>query len=147
VEWIDAASLLVTLGDLKEIWRFRDLLYLLIWRDVKVRYKQTALGAAWAVLQPLLMMIVFNAALLNEDGDPTNFIPLGGLFHVRLTLETEYSIQYPAVTIGIDDTMGQRLLSLVTPLSHAVVERIEGRCTIDCRAPQPLVHWRNISTS
>src|SRR5262249_6053611 len=74
-----------------------------------------------------------SAALLNEDGDPTSFIPLGGLFHVRITLETEYSIQYPAVTIGIDDTMGQRLLSLVTPLSHAVVERIEGRCTIDCR--------------
>jgi lipopolysaccharide transport system permease protein len=46
--------------DLREIWRFRDLLYFLIWRDVKVRYKQTALGAAWAVLQPLLMMIVFT---------------------------------------------------------------------------------------
>jgi lipopolysaccharide transport system permease protein len=46
--------------DLREIWRFRDLLYFLIWRDVKVRYKQTILGAAWAVLQPLLMMIVFT---------------------------------------------------------------------------------------
>src|SRR6266849_6351526 len=46
--------------NLREIWHFRDLLYFLIWRDVKVRYKQTALGAAWAVLQPLLMMIVFT---------------------------------------------------------------------------------------
>jgi lipopolysaccharide transport system permease protein len=46
--------------NLGEIWRFRDLLYFLIWRDVKVRYKQTVLGAAWAVLQPLLMMIVFT---------------------------------------------------------------------------------------
>jgi len=46
--------------DLGEIWRFRDLLYFLVWRDVKVRYKQTALGAAWAVLQPLLTMAVFT---------------------------------------------------------------------------------------
>src|SRR5712692_318987 len=46
--------------NLREIWQFRDLLYFLIWRDVKVRYKQTVLGAAWAVLQPLLMMIIFT---------------------------------------------------------------------------------------
>jgi lipopolysaccharide transport system permease protein len=46
--------------NLREIWLFRDLLYFLIWRDVKVRYKQTVLGAAWAVLQPFLMMIVFT---------------------------------------------------------------------------------------
>jgi lipopolysaccharide transport system permease protein len=46
--------------NLREIWQFRDLLYFLIWRDVKVRYKQTVLGAAWAVLQPLFMMIVFT---------------------------------------------------------------------------------------
>lgn len=48
------------LVNLRELWRFRDLLYFLTWRDVKVRYKQTVLGAAWAVLQPLLMMIVFT---------------------------------------------------------------------------------------
>lgn len=43
-----------------EIWEYRELLYFLIWRDVKVRYKQTVLGAAWAILQPLLTMIVFT---------------------------------------------------------------------------------------
>jgi lipopolysaccharide transport system permease protein len=42
-----------------ELWRFRELLFFLAWRDVKVRYKQTALGAAWAVLQPAMMMVVF----------------------------------------------------------------------------------------
>jgi lipopolysaccharide transport system permease protein len=46
--------------DLKELWKFRELLFFLTWRDVKVRYKQTALGAAWAVLQPLMTMIVFS---------------------------------------------------------------------------------------
>lgn len=39
---------------LKEIWSYRELLYFLVWRDVKVRYKQTALGAAWAIIQPVL---------------------------------------------------------------------------------------------
>ncbi|HVX15442.1 MAG TPA: ABC transporter permease [Pirellulales bacterium] len=44
----------------RELWRYRELLYFLTWRDVKVRYKQTLLGAAWAVLQPAMMMIVFT---------------------------------------------------------------------------------------
>src|SRR5688572_26958152 len=43
-----------------ELWHFRDLLYFLAWRDVKVRYKQTILGVAWAVLQPALMMVIFT---------------------------------------------------------------------------------------
>jgi lipopolysaccharide transport system permease protein len=43
-----------------ELWQFRELIYFLTWRDVKVRYKQTVLGAGWAILQPLLMMVVFT---------------------------------------------------------------------------------------
>ena len=46
--------------NLKELWRYRELIYFLVWRDVKVRYKQTLLGASWAVLQPVLTMLVFN---------------------------------------------------------------------------------------
>jgi lipopolysaccharide transport system permease protein len=46
--------------DLGELWRYRELLYFLTWRDVKVRYKQTVLGAAWAILQPVMTMIVFT---------------------------------------------------------------------------------------
>ena len=46
--------------DISELWRFRELIFFLVWRDVKVRYKQTILGAAWAILQPLLMMVVFS---------------------------------------------------------------------------------------
>ena len=45
---------------LNELWEYRELLYFLAWRDVKIRYKQTALGAAWAVLQPLMTMLVFT---------------------------------------------------------------------------------------
>jgi lipopolysaccharide transport system permease protein len=49
--------------NLSELWQYRELLFILIWRDIKVRYKQTVLGAAWAVLQPLLTMVVFNIFL------------------------------------------------------------------------------------
>jgi lipopolysaccharide transport system permease protein len=57
------------------LWRFRELLYFLIWRDVKVRYKQTLLGAAWAILQPLATMVVFSIffgklARMPSDGVP-----------------------------------------------------------------------------
>src|SRR4030042_627313 len=45
---------------LRELWEFRELLYFLTWRDIKVRYKQTVLGAAWAILQPFLTMVVFS---------------------------------------------------------------------------------------
>lgn len=45
---------------LRDLWEYRDLLYFLVWRDVKVRYKQTVLGAAWAILQPTLTMVVFT---------------------------------------------------------------------------------------
>ena len=46
--------------DLRELWKFRELLYLLSWRDIKVRYKQTVIGGAWAILQPFLAMVVFS---------------------------------------------------------------------------------------
>jgi lipopolysaccharide transport system permease protein len=49
--------------DLPELWSFRELLYFFTWRDVKVRYKQTVLGAAWAVLQPLTLAVVFTLVL------------------------------------------------------------------------------------
>lgn len=46
--------------DLRELWAYRELLYFFVWRDIKIRYKQTAIGAAWAVLQPFLTMLVFS---------------------------------------------------------------------------------------
>lgn len=60
---------------LDELWAYRELLYFLVWRDVKVRYKQTALGASWAIIQPLLAMVVFSVffgklARVPSDGVP-----------------------------------------------------------------------------
>jgi lipopolysaccharide transport system permease protein len=61
--------------DLRQLWEYRDLLYLLVWRDIKVRYTQTLLGVTWAVLQPLVTMVIFTVifgqlANLPSDGVP-----------------------------------------------------------------------------
>ncbi len=61
--------------DLAEMWDYRELLYFLVWRDVKVRYKQTALGAAWAILQPLLTMVVFSLFFGKLGGIPSDDLP------------------------------------------------------------------------
>jgi lipopolysaccharide transport system permease protein len=60
---------------LGELWQYRELLYFLTWRDVKVRYKQTALGAAWAIIQPLFMMLVFSLFFGRLAGVPSDGIP------------------------------------------------------------------------
>ncbi|HEY4346551.1 MAG TPA: ABC transporter permease, partial [Gaiellaceae bacterium] len=61
--------------DLAEIWHYRELLYFLTWRDVKVRYKQTVLGAAWSVIQPFTMMIVFTIFLSKLAHVPSSGVP------------------------------------------------------------------------
>jgi lipopolysaccharide transport system permease protein len=61
--------------ELSDLWRYRELLYFLTWRDIKVRYKQTALGAAWAVLQPLLTMVVFSIIFGRLAQLPSEGIP------------------------------------------------------------------------
>ncbi len=60
---------------LNELWEYRELLYFLTWRDIKVRYKQAVLGAAWAILQPFMNMVVFSIffgrlAKIPSDGIP-----------------------------------------------------------------------------
>ena len=61
--------------DLRELWRYRELLYFLAWRDVKVRYKQTAIGAAWAILQPFLTMVVFSIIFGELLEVPSDGVP------------------------------------------------------------------------
>jgi lipopolysaccharide transport system permease protein len=70
--------------NLRDLWAYRDLLYFLTWRDVKVRYKQTVLGAAWAIIQPLFTMLIFwlffgRLAGMPSDGIPYPLFALAGL--------------------------------------------------------------------
>src|SRR6201991_4707384 len=60
---------------LSELWAYRELLYFLVWRDIKVRYKQTALGAAWAIIQPLFMMLVFSLFFGRLGKLPSDGLP------------------------------------------------------------------------
>jgi len=62
-------------ANLAELWHYRELIYFLIWRDIKVRYKQTVLGAAWAILQPFLTMIVFTLFFNKLAKVPSDNIP------------------------------------------------------------------------
>jgi lipopolysaccharide transport system permease protein len=76
----------ISIDDFREVWRYRELLYFFTWRDLKVRYKQTFIGAAWAVLQPFVTMVVFTVffgklAQMPSDGVPYPiFVYVGLLF-------------------------------------------------------------------
>jgi lipopolysaccharide transport system permease protein len=61
--------------DVLELWRFRELAFRILWRDVKVRYKQTAIGVAWALLQPFLTMVVFTFVFGRFAGFPSEGLP------------------------------------------------------------------------
>lgn len=70
--------------NLRELWEYRELLYFLIWRDIKVRYRQTVLGASWAIIQPLSSMLIFSVffgrlAKVPSDGIPYPLFAFAGL--------------------------------------------------------------------
>ena len=70
--------------DLGEIWAHRDLLYFLTWRDIKVRYKQAVMGAAWAVIQPVVMMLTFAIFFGIFMGVKTDNMPFTLFFYCGL---------------------------------------------------------------
>lgn len=65
----------LTALNLRDLWIYRELVFFMIWRDIKVRYKQTLLGAAWAVIQPVLTMLIFNFVFGTVAKVPTEGIP------------------------------------------------------------------------
>ncbi len=74
--------------DFKELWRYRELLFALTVRDIKVRYKQTFLGAGWAILQPVLTTVVFTIvfgrmAKIPTDGVPYPIFSFSGLYYFK----------------------------------------------------------------
>ncbi len=77
--------------DLRFLWSHRELLYFLIWRDIKVRYKQTLLGATWAIIQPLIMMIIFTLFLSKVMRFPTEGVPSPLFYYAGFCLWTFFS--------------------------------------------------------
>lgn len=70
--------------DLPELWAYRDLVYFFIWRDIKVRYKQTVIGAAWAILQPVLTMLVFSLFFGRLAKIPSGGLPYPIFYYCAL---------------------------------------------------------------
>src|SRR5690349_4889553 len=80
---IDAARYRLP-SKIAELWQYRELFYFLIWRDVKVRYAQSVLGVGWAVIQPIVPMVIFSVvfgrvAKISSDGAPYTLFAYAGL--------------------------------------------------------------------
>ena len=80
---IDARSGWLAL-DLGELWAYRELLYFFVWRDIKVRYKQTVIGAAWAILQPLMTMLIFSLFFGRLAKIPSQGLPYPIFYYCAL---------------------------------------------------------------
>jgi lipopolysaccharide transport system permease protein len=86
------------IDDIKEIWRYRDLLYFFTWRDVKVKYKQTAIGVLWAVLQPFMAMVVFSIFFGKLLKVPSDGIPYPIFVYTGLLLWNFFSSSLGSVS-------------------------------------------------
>ena len=119
--------------DPRELWSYRELVYFLTWRDIKVRYKQTALGIIWAVLQPLSMMVVFSVffrrfAGVSSEGIPYPLFTLTALLPWQLfsraitestsSLVTDQKlitrVYFPRIIVPISSTLAALVDFLIT---------------------------------
>jgi lipopolysaccharide transport system permease protein len=89
------------LPKLREIWEYHELLYFLIWRDIKVRYKQTAIGASWAVFQPLITMSVFTVIFGNFAKLPSDGLPYSIFAYTALLPWTLFANSLSRCTVSV----------------------------------------------
>jgi len=109
---------------LAEVWAYRELLYFFVWRDVKVRYKQTAIGVLWVVLQPVLTMLVFTLFFGRLAKLPSQGLPYPVFYFAALVPWTYFSYALQSTTNVVVDN--QRLITkvyfprLILPISTAL---------------------------
>lgn len=84
--------------DLAELWAYRDLVYFFVWRDIKVRYKQTVIGAAWAILQPVLTMLVFSLFFGKLAKIPSEGLPYAIFYYSALLPWTYFATAMQGAT-------------------------------------------------
>ena len=101
---------------LRELWNYRELLYFLTWRDIKLRYKQTALGAAWVIIQPLFTMLLFTLFFGKLARMPSDNVPYPLFAYAGLVPWTFFS---NAIT-----NSGQSLVGNSTLISKVYFPRI-----------------------
>ncbi|OFW18128.1 MAG: phosphate ABC transporter permease [Acidobacteria bacterium RIFCSPLOWO2_02_FULL_59_13] len=119
---------------LRTLWGSRELLYFLVWREVKVRYKQTAIGISWAILQPLMMMVIFALIFGRFAKIPSDGLPYP-IFAYSALLPWIYFSQ--AVTRGGNSLIGDASLlrkvyfpRLIIPLSAVLAPLIDFFCSL-----------------
>src|SRR5437016_13569592 len=109
---------------LREVWAYRELLYFFVWRDVKIRYKQTAIGVLWVVLQPVLTMLVFTLFFGRLAKLPSQGLPYPVFYFAALVPWTYFSYALQSTTNVVVDN--QRLITkvyfprLILPISTAL---------------------------
>jgi len=115
--------------DLKELWSYRDLFYFLVWRDILVRYKQTVLGAAWAIIQPFATMLVFTVffgrlARISSDGVPYELFS-----YTALIIWTFFSqaMNHSASSLVADEKLVTKIYfpRLIIPTAPAVASLLD----------------------
>jgi lipopolysaccharide transport system permease protein len=110
--------------NLRELWHYSGLLYFFVWRDIKVRYKQTAIGVAWAVLQPFLTMLVFSLFFGKLAHIPPDGLPYPIFYYTALLPWTYFATALQSATNTIVDN--QRVITkvyfprILLPLSSVV---------------------------
>jgi lipopolysaccharide transport system permease protein len=141
ITWIRSAAEFRSLGFL-ELWRYRELIQFIVWRDVKVRYKQTVLGVAWAVLQPLASMVVFalifgRLAHMPSDGIPYPIFALAAL--VPWTLFAQGLTQASGSVVASEDLIRKvyfpRLVIPVAAVGSSVVDFTFGLAVLVAMMP------------
>ena len=115
--------------DLRAVWDYRELLFFLVWRDIKVRYKQTLIGAAWAILQPLLTMVIFTIVFGTFAKIPSDGLPYS-IFAYAALLPWQYFAQ--AISHSSDSLVSSANLitkvyfpRLIMPLAAAVAPLVD----------------------
>jgi lipopolysaccharide transport system permease protein len=115
--------------NLGELWDYRELLYFLVWRDIKVRYKQTALGIIWAVIQPLLTMVVFSLFFGTLAKVPSESIPYPLFTYAALVPWTLFAngITRASVSLVQDANVIQKVYfpRLLTPLASILTPLVD----------------------
>ncbi len=119
---------------LKDVWEYRELLYFLTWRDIKVRYKQSLLGVGWSVLQPLLTMIIFTFVFGRFAGVPSEGVPYP-LFSFAALLPWQYFASAVGRS-GVSIVNSSNLIAkvyfprLIIPLSAAIAPAVDFAVTL-----------------
>jgi lipopolysaccharide transport system permease protein len=101
VPWVVIEGNQRTHAELRALWEFRELLYFMVWRDIKTRYKQTALGVGWAIVQPLLTTLIFTVVFAQFARMPSEGVPYPLFAFTALLLWNYFSQALSRASVGL----------------------------------------------